>query len=292
MELRHLATLVKIAELGSFSAAARELGYTQSTVTMQMQALERDLDAPLFDHIGRSVHLTENGRVAVLAARKMLEEARRLRLTLAEGDGGLVRIGVYESLCGAFLPDMIIRFRKEFPEAELRVVTAPRRELLELLAQDRIDLIWVYGDDFPETVRPLAEFLHPVSLIAAPSKVAAGRDLSPETLLAGPLIYTEPGCPYRRLLEGFLNSQGHQPEVFLEAGSTSVVLEFVQAGLGIGFLPDFLTGEAVAVGRLTRFGLKGFTPRLVSRICCHRDKWLSPAMEAAAELARRAVAQA
>ena len=132
MELRHLATLVKIAELGSFSAAARELGYTQSTVTMQMQALERDLDAPLFDRIGRSVHLTENGRVAVLAARKMLEEARRLRLTLAEGDGGLVRIGVYESLCGAFLPDMIIRFRKEFPEAELRVVTAPRRELLEL----------------------------------------------------------------------------------------------------------------------------------------------------------------
>ena len=103
MELRHLATLVKIAELGSFSAAARELGYTQSTVTMQMQALERDLDAPLFDRIGRSVHLTENGRVAVLAARKMLEEARRLRLTLAEGDGGLVRIGVYESLCGAFL---------------------------------------------------------------------------------------------------------------------------------------------------------------------------------------------
>ena len=272
MELRHLATLLKIAELGSFSAAARELGYTQSTVTMQMQALERDLNAPLFDRIGRSVHLTENGRVAVLAARKMLEEARRLRLTLAEGDRGLVRIGVYESLCGAFLPDMIIRFRKEFPEAELRVVTAPRRELLELLVQDRIDLIWVYGDDFPETVRLLAEFLHPVSLIAAPSKVAAGRDLSPETLLAGPLIYTEPGCPYRRLLEGFLNSQGHQPEVFLEAGSTSVVLEFVQAGLGIGFLPDFLTGEAVAVGRLTRFGLKGFTPRLVSRICCHRDK--------------------
>ena len=289
MELKQLATLVKIAELGSFSAAAVELGYTQSTVTMQIQALERDLDAPLFDRIGRSVHLTENGRVAVLAARKMLEEARRLRLTLAEGEGGLVRIGVYESLCGAFLPGMIVRFREEFPQAELRVVTASRRELMDLLAQDRIDLIWVYGEDFPETVRTLAEFQHPVSLIAAPGGVAVGQSLVLEALLAEPLIYTEPGCPYRRLLEGFLTGCGQQPEVFLEAGSTSVVLEFVQAGLGIGFLPDFLTGEAVTAGRLIRFGLEEFTPRLMSRVCCHRDKWVSPAMEAVAELARRAV---
>lgn len=102
MELRHLATLVKIAELGSFSAAARELGYTQSTVTMQMQALERDLDAPLFDRIGRSVHLTENGRVAVLAARKMLQEARRLRLTLAEGDGGWCALASMSPSAGLF----------------------------------------------------------------------------------------------------------------------------------------------------------------------------------------------
>ena len=100
MELRNLLYSVRIAELGSFSAAAEDLGYTQSTVTMQIKALEEELDAPLFDRIGRRVRLTDSGRQAVQSARVMLAESERLLRSVQSGENALVRVGVYESLCG------------------------------------------------------------------------------------------------------------------------------------------------------------------------------------------------
>ena len=145
MELRNLRTLVRIAELGSFSAAAEDLGYTQSTVTMQIKALEEELGAPLFDRIGRRIRLTDSGRQAVQSARVMLAESERLLRSVQSEENALVRVGVYESLCGGFLPGTIRRFSESQPGAVLSVVTAPRTELERRLQADQVDLIWVYG---------------------------------------------------------------------------------------------------------------------------------------------------
>ena len=112
MELRNLRTLVRIAELGSFSAAAEDLGYTQSTVTMQIKALEEELGTPLFDRIGRRVRLTDSGRQAVQSARVMLAESERLLRSVQSEENALVRVGVYESLCGGFLPGTIRVFHR------------------------------------------------------------------------------------------------------------------------------------------------------------------------------------
>lgn len=167
MELRNLRTLVRIAELGSFSAAAEDLGYTQSTVTMQIKALEEELGAPLFDRIGRRVRLTDSGRQAVQSARVMLAESERLLRSVQSEENALVRVGVYESLCGGFLPGTIRRFSQSQPGAVLSVVTAPRTELERRLQADQVDLIWVYGHDAPEHTRMLAEFSHPTQPLCA-----------------------------------------------------------------------------------------------------------------------------
>lgn len=167
MELRNLRTLVRIAELGSFSAAEEDLGYTQSTVTMQIKALEEELGAPLFDRIGRRVRLTDSGRQAVQSARVMLAESERLLRSVQSEENALVRVGVYESLCGGFLPGTIRRFSESQPGAVLSVVTAPRTELERRLQADQVDLIWVYGHDAPEHTRMLAEFSHPTQPLCA-----------------------------------------------------------------------------------------------------------------------------
>ena len=181
MELRNLRTLVRIAELGSFSAAAEDLGYTQSTVTMQIKALEEELGAPLFDRIGRRVRLTDSGRQAVQSARVMLAESERLLRSVQSEENALVRVGVYESLCGGFLPGTIRRFSQSQPGVVLSVVTAPRTELERRLQADQVDLIWVYGHDAPEHTRMLAEFSHPTQPLCAagsPRQSCWGRRLS------------------------------------------------------------------------------------------------------------------
>lgn len=279
MELRNLRTLVRIAELGSFSAAAEDLGYTQSTVTMQIKALEEELGVPVFDRIGRRVRLTDSGRQALRSARIMLAESERLLRSVQTEENALVRVGVYESLCGGFLPGTIRRFEEGQPGAVLSVVTAPRAELERKLQADQVDLIWVYGHDAPENTRTLAEFFHPAQPLCAFGSPLQGREIRPEGLLQHRIIYTEPGCPYRRLLERFLEEQELAPEVFLETGSADVVLRFVEAGLGIGFMPGFIAREKIRSHAVSPFGIEGFEPRLYSRIYAHSDKWLTPAMK-------------
>lgn len=279
MELRNLRTLAAIAEFGSFSAAAEELGYTQSTVTMQIKALEEELGVPLFDRIGRRVSLTDGGRQAVQSARAMLAESERLLRSVRNEETALVRVGVYESICGGFMPGVIRRFSQLQPGASLSVMTAPRPELERRLQAGQLDLIWVYGHDSLSYTRTLAEFIHPAQLLCAAGSPLAGQRLAPEDLLGQRIIYTEPGCPYRRLLERFLEDHELSPEVFLETGSANVVLGFVEAGLGIGFMPEFISREKQQAHAVSAFEIEGFSPRLYSRIYTHADKWLTTAMQ-------------
>ena len=257
-----------------------DLGYTQSTVTMQIKALEEELGAPLFDRIGRRVRLTDSGRQAVQSGRVMLAESERLLRSVQSEENALVRVGVYESLCGGFLPGTIRRFSESQPGAVLSVVTASRTELERRLQADQVDLIWVYGHDAPEHTRTLAEFSHPTQPLCAAGSPLAGRQIAPAELLGQKIIYTEPGCPYRRLLERFLEEQ----ELSLEV--------FVEAGLGIGFMPEFISREKQAAHAVEAFGIEGFEPRLYSRIYAHSDKWLTPAMEAFARAALTEAGQA
>ncbi len=289
MELRNLMTFIKSAELGSFSAAAQELGYTQSTITMQMKNLEEELGVRLFDRIGRNIRLTDAGSVALIRAREVVHSAQRLQEDLAGGAGVHVRVGVYESLCGAFLPEIISEFRRQYPDAELSVVTSSKAELERRLMADQIDLLWVYGREERENLLVLEEFEHAIAPICcANSPLVAHSPVALEELLQYHVIFTELGCPYRRQMERFLEENEASANVFLEAGSTDVVLRFIRAGLGFGFLPVFIAGEELARGELGTFEIRGFHPRLYSRVLCHRDKWLTDAMRSFCQLARTA----
>ena len=281
MELRNLNTFVKIAELGSFSAAAQELGYAPSTLAKHIRSLEEELGVQLFDRFGRSIRLTDAGSAALGRAREVLHSASRLREDLAGAGSALVRVGVFESLCGAVLPGLIHQFARQNPSAGLSVVTASKAELERLLLADQIDLLWIYGREKRENMLVLEEFEHPISPVCCSSSPLAGTGPVPlGELLRHRAIFTEQGCPYRRQMERFLEEREAQADGFL-------VLKFIRAGLGFGFLPQFLTGEEIAQGELAAFEVEGFSPRLYSRILCHRDKWLTGAMRSFCQLARR-----
>ena len=96
MTLIQLETFISIEKTGSFSGAASELGYAQSTVTMQMKQLEDELGCLLFDRLGKRVVLTAEGERLLGYARKMVEIEREIRLSVPEGDepSGILRLGI------------------------------------------------------------------------------------------------------------------------------------------------------------------------------------------------------
>src|SRR5918912_4590665 len=119
LELRHLAALKAIAEEGTFAGAARRLGYTQSAVSQQIAALERITDARLLERPPgrRPVGLTPAGALMLRHGAAMLARAQAVEADLAavaNGGGGSIRLGTYQSIGVHVLPVLLPRFRQTF----------------------------------------------------------------------------------------------------------------------------------------------------------------------------------
>lgn len=106
MELRTINTFLHIAELHSFSRAARELGYSQSAVSSQIAQLEAELGTPLFDRVGKTVRLTDAGLTFQDYARTLLATAQQAKAALqpAREVRGTLRIALADSVCSTFCP--------------------------------------------------------------------------------------------------------------------------------------------------------------------------------------------
>ena len=102
-----------------------------------------------------------------------------------------------------------------------------------------------------------------------------------EELLAQPLLLTEKGMSYRRLLDELLARNELETQPILEIGRPEIICSLVERGMGISFLPDYVTEDAVRRGTITRLQTPGGQPELWKQLLYHRSKWLSPQMEAA-----------
>ena len=126
MELRNLITFLKIIETGSFSKAAEQLLYSQSTVTIQIQQLEEELNILLFDRIGKKVFVTEKGREVAEYARQMVRLSEKISLVGADTEElqGALTIVSYDSLSYGVLPNILFEYHKRHPKVSIVVKTS------------------------------------------------------------------------------------------------------------------------------------------------------------------------
>ncbi len=141
MELRQLKYFVKVAELLSFSKAAKALYITQSTLSQQIKQLEDELDMALFFRNNHKVSLTEAGETFLEGAKKTLAEAddnKAKILDLAQGHRGVLNIGVTYSF-GSILTESVLTFKKELPDVILNICYKNMMELMELVSDGELD---------------------------------------------------------------------------------------------------------------------------------------------------------
>ena len=139
MELRNINTFLHVAELHSFSQAARELDYSQSAVSSQIAQLEEELAVPLFDRVGKTVRLTDAGQTFLHYARTLLTTAQQAKAALqpAPEASGTLRVAIADSLCSALMPPLLERFHALCPRVEVSLRTATTQEMQDLLTVNR-----------------------------------------------------------------------------------------------------------------------------------------------------------
>ena len=237
MELRTIQTFLHVAELHSFSQAARELGYSQSAVSSQIAQLENELGTPLLDRVGKTVRLTQAGETFMGYARTLLTTAQQAQAALqpAQQIQGRLRIALADSVCSAFLPDLLQRYHALCPQVELVLRTATADEMLQLLRTNQMDLAYTLDRPLAQPSFVLAvDQPEPICFVAPPGHPLAGRkDLTLEDLVRQDFLLTERGMSYRDELDQWLASRRLTLRPCLETGSAVLLGHgaFVPAGV-------------------------------------------------------------
>lgn len=284
MEIKNLTTFVHVAELGSFSRAGERLGYSQPAVSVQIRHLEQELGLRLFDRIGHAVRLTDKGRELLPYAQQICRLCAEMDTEGHEGGQkqALIRLATSDSLSGPLMRLHFPRLREQYPWIRLELTTAGTDGLFRLLDQNEVDLVCTLDSHIYNTNYIIAaEAEIGVHFVVPVSHPLAQKDrLRLEDLRGQDFLLTEKGMSYRRILDEWLARNSVELEPVLELGQADLLCSLVEQGQGISFLPDYVTEAAVRRGTVKLLELEGFRPELWKQLLYHREKWVSPAMQA------------
>ncbi|MEU6624349.1 LysR family transcriptional regulator [Streptomyces litmocidini] len=289
MELRLLATFEKVADVLSFTRAATELGYAQSSVTAQIRSLESSLGVDLFERLGSRIRLTEAGERLLPYAHRMTELAEEARTAVAATaePSGPIAVGTMESLTSYRLPPLLEYFHHRYPKVRLTLRPTLGDETRKALRQGTYDVGFLME---PETEHEGLETEvlapEPLVLVAPPGHALTARtSLTNADLAEIQLLGTEPGCSYRDLFEAELREWAPP---FMEFGTIEATKRGVAAGLGVTLLPRVTVAEELASGALVELPWEApFT--LFTQLAWRRGKRLPAHVRLFVEQARRLV---
>ena len=197
MELRNLITFIHVAELGSFTKAAEQLGYSQSTVSFQIKQLEEELGCLLFERINHTITLTERGHELVSYAHKVRVLTDEIRENLSEEEvfSGNIHIVTPDSVCDDMINSDYIEFHRKYPSISIRFTTGDSALMLDMLDHNEADVIItldqrLYNKDY---VIAMEEPLSMHFVASTDSELAGVKNLSIRDIVDKPFILTEYG---------------------------------------------------------------------------------------------------
>ena len=292
LDVRRMRVLREVASRGSFSAAAEALAYTQSAVSQQIAALEREAGTRLVDRAARGVTLTDAGRALVVHADAILG---RLADAEAELDaiaglrGGRLRLTTFTTAGATIVPKAIVEFRRRHPGVALTLGAEEFDGGLVSLRAGEVDLALMIATTFDPPARDDdVDRVHllddPMYLMLAADHPLAGRsrlrlaDLADDDWILG----SGDRCPDARILVHACQQAGFEPRIAFHSDDYLAIQGFVAAGFGVSFLPD-LALVAVRDDVVVR-SLGARPPIRRVQAATLKGSWASPARTAMLEV--------
>jgi DNA-binding transcriptional LysR family regulator len=264
MDMKHLETFCKVAELESFSRAGEAVYLTQPTISGHIAALEQAVGLKLFDRLGRRVALTNGGRIFYRFAKEILklrDDAFNAVYEFSHLIKGRITIGGSTIPGEYFLPRAMGRFQEEAPGISISLVIADSQKIIDLLLAGDIE-VGVVGMSFDGgrvDVYPL--FQDRVIVIAsAEHPLAVKGEASWEELRAAPLLIRERGSGTRKAFERYVQAAGYRLDdltIIGEVGSSTAVKEGIKGGMGLGIISDLAVHEEIAGGKVKEVKVHG-----------------------------------
>lgn len=284
MEIRNLITFVHVAELNSFTKAAKLLGYSQSTISFQIKQLETELNCLLFERINHTISLTEKGREVLAYAQQVSHLTDEFKQNISDSGeiSGHIHIVTPDSICEMMLTENYANFYSHYPKISLKFSTADTDDMFRILNHNEADVIFtldshVYHQDY---IIAKEERISTHFVTGTASPLAGKKNLRIQDIISYPFILTEKKVGYRRVFDETLAKMSYEIQPVLEIGRTDLITTSLENGQSISFLPDFVTAKKVAEGKLVYLDIVDFEVDIWKQLIYHRNKWLSKHFQA------------
>lgn len=282
MDLTYFRTFREVARKKSFTKAAEELGYAQSSVTMQIQKLEREYGVPLFERYGRQLRLTPQGEVLLKLVVQMLDLYDQSKEMIANQVSGTLTIGTINSLAAYYLPPYLQQLRQQFPGLNIQLLSDSESALITKVKDGDYD-IGLMLDRYPadaqltciqvrEEPLVLVGPLHHPLVHSAHVQMTDFQDSE--------FIVTEESCIYRGMFEKLLKDNSIPFRIGFELGNLEAIKHCVMTGLGIALLPRIAVEQELELGKLAVIPFAHPDLRFELQLLLHPKKWMSQPLQA------------
>jgi LysR family transcriptional regulator, low CO2-responsive transcriptional regulator len=281
--LRQLKVFEAVARNLSFSRAAEELHLTQPAVSIQVSKLEDHAGLPLFEQLGKKIHLTPAGVEMLHSSRIIIQQFKEVEDAMAQFkgiSGGKLNVTVI-SAGDYFFPRLLVEFARRHSGVSLDFGVCNREELLNQLTDNLTDLAVMVRPplDMDTVSEPFAP--HPYVVVAAPDHPLASKKRIPLSRLASePFVVREKGSDTWNSMEEGFGAHLADLNIAMEIKSTETIKQAVIAGMGVSFLSAHTISRELQVGSLTVLDVQGFPLMLHWYVVHRRNKRLTPVAQA------------
>jgi DNA-binding transcriptional LysR family regulator len=276
--LKQLRAFCHAAQTGSISEAAERVFLSQPTVSLQVQALERELNTVLFERRGPKIRLTPEGDILYQLAQPLVEGMDKLHETFAAQCGrlesGELNIAAGESTILYILPEPVRAFSKAYPGISVKLHNVTGRDGMSMLRADEVDFAVGSMMDVPDdvTYRPVVSYeptlITPLDHPLADKERVTLADISPYGLILPPRHLST-----WRMVDLVFTQRNISYHVNLEAGGWEVIKKYVELGMGVSIVTDVcLTGDE----KVARIPLEEYFPTRSYGVVQRRGKFMSP----------------
>ena len=284
MDLKNLITFIHVAELGSFTKAAEQLGYSQPSISFQIKQLEEEFGCLLFERINHTITLTEKGHELVYCAHQIRALTDSFKESVAENDecSGHIHIVTPDSVCEEMINSHYIDFHNRYPDISIRFSTGDSAVMLDMLDHNEADVIITLDNHLYNKDYIIAkEQQLPMHFVASRnSKFANRKNLSIKDIINEPFILTEHGQGYRRVFDRELAKKSLEITPFIEIGRTDMITSMLTQSNMISYLPDFVTQPLIDSGELCYLDVRDLNIDIWKQLIYHKNKWMSKSLKA------------
>ena len=276
--LKQMRAFCEVIRCGNITLAAQKLFLSQPSVTLQIQAMERELGVTVFERRGPVLKLTPDGEALYMLAKPLVDGIDSLQENFAAHNGkldsGELNICAGESTILYILPEAVRRFVSAYPRIQLKIHNETGRDGLKMLRADEIDLVVGSMLDVPDdiTYQPVVTF-DPALIVPLGHPLSNQSNVTLEEISRYGLILPPRHLSTWRMVKYVFQQHNLTFTVNLEAGGWEVIKKYVELGMGISIVTDIcLTGKE----KLVRIPLNQYFPQRGYGLVLRKGRFLSP----------------